>query len=86
MRLVVPAVEPGDIGLVMAVHELEWDGGFRRWWVTAAEDHRYVLPGELHSWARRLDHDLRRRHTRLPTVFAFSKQGQDIAALRLSMA
>ncbi|MGW3153752.1 hypothetical protein [Streptomyces sp. NPDC001089] len=85
VRLVVPVVEPGDIGLVLSVHDLEWDGGYRRWCVTAAEQRRYVLPTELHRWARQLDFERRRILARLPAVFAFSVQYGDVAAHRLSI-
>lgn len=82
-RLVVPAVEKGDVGLVLAVHELEWDGGFCRWWLVGPEERRYVLPGELHAWARRVDHEVRRSCVRLPALFAFSWQSGSMAARQL---
>lgn len=85
-HLVVPAVEPGDVGLVVVVHELEWDGGYRRWWLTAGGGNRYVLPRELHCWARGLNHDARRSLVRFPKVFAFSQQGDSVAARILSTA
>jgi hypothetical protein len=85
-RLVVPEVEPGDVGLVLTVHELEWDGGARRWWITAGEGRRYALPRELHNWASGAQYQVRRSIIRLPTVFAFSQQGGHTAARILSMA
>lgn len=85
-RLVVPAVDMGDVGLVVTVCGVEWDGGYGHWALTAASGHRYVLPAELHEWARKLDSDVRRQLVRLPSVFAFSRQGGGVAARMLSTA
>jgi hypothetical protein len=85
-RLVVPVVRTGEVGLVLTVCGVEWDGGYGHWALTAANGHRYVLPEGLHDWARKLDADVRRGLTRLPTVYAFSQQGGGLAARILSAA
>lgn len=82
--LVVPNVDNGDLGLVLTVCAVEWDGGYRRWSLTAANGNRYILPGDLHDWARRLDGDARRQLVNWPSVFAFSRQPGGVAARILS--
>ena len=82
--LVVPSVESGDLGLVLTVCGVEWDGGYRRWALTAANGNRYILPLELHEWARRLDSDARRQLVGWPSVFAFSHQSGGVATRILS--
>ncbi|MFV0135533.1 hypothetical protein ACLGIH_20315 [Streptomyces sp. HMX87] len=85
-RLVVPAVHPGDMGLVLTVHALEWDGGYGHWALTPANGLRYVLPQGLHDWARQVDTDLRRGLLTLPLVAAFSRQAGGLAVRILSSA
>jgi hypothetical protein len=84
--LVVPAVDVGDVGLVVTVHELDFDGGYKRWHLVTSEGRRYILPPELHPWARRLHSDVRQRFIKLPTRYAFAKAGGDVAARRLWQA
>lgn len=80
LRLVVPAVEPDDVGLVLAVHGVIWDRDIRRWWLVAPEGRMYRVPAELSDWASRLDYDVRQRIIRYPTVFAFRSTGGTASA------
>lgn len=82
--LAVPDVERGELGLVLTVCGVEWDGGYRRWSLTAANGNRYLLPADLYDWARRMDNDARRELLRWPSVFAFSRQAGGIATRILS--
>ena len=72
------------MGLVLTVCAVEWDGGYRRWWLTAANGNRYVLPADLHDWARSVDSDARRQLVSWPTVFAFSRQASGVVTRILS--
>jgi hypothetical protein len=74
-QLVVPAVEAGDVGLVLAVHEVVWDRHLTRWWVVVAEGRLYRVPASLTAWAEELDSKVRRQVVRLPAVFAFRQSG-----------
>lgn len=83
-RLVVPAVERGDIGLVLTVASVRWDSNYRHWAVTVSSGHRYVLPERLYEWARGLDFDVRRHLVDLPVAVAFARYGGAMAARTLS--
>ena len=86
VRLVVPAVERGDLGMVVTVEAVEWDGGPRHWTVTMANGYRYVLPERLNEWARSLDCHVRRQVVALPVVMAFARYGGTVTARILSTA
>ncbi|MEU1552180.1 hypothetical protein ABZ517_05585 [Streptomyces scabiei] len=86
VRLVVPEVERGDIGMVLTVNAVGWSSGDRHWVLTAANEHEYLLPDRLTEWARRLDYDIRRGVVNLPVVMAFSRNGPAVTARILSAA
>ncbi|MFC9505443.1 hypothetical protein [Streptomyces sp. NPDC057002] len=83
-HLIVPRVEDDDVGLVVEVRGVQWDSHSRRWWVLLAEQRMYRLPVELSDWARKLDHDARRRFLTLPKVVAFRESGGRTTARVLS--
>lgn len=82
-RLVVPYVRTGDIGLVLTVCKVGWDG--EHWWLIDAAGRLYVLPAPLRGWARLLDYDVRRRTVELPAVFAFSQQATGMRVREMSV-
>ncbi|MFH9731835.1 hypothetical protein [Streptomyces sp. NPDC017260] len=79
-------MEPGDVGLVMAVHGFLHDVGSGSWWVVCPGNRLYRLPTELNDWASRIDADVQRKFLNLPKVFAFSSIHGDCRVRILSMA
>lgn len=82
----VPEVDPGDVGLILAVHGFFHDVSTGTWWVQCPQNRLYRLPCDLNDWAARTDADVRRRFLNLPTVFAFSSLHGDCVVRILSMA
>lgn len=85
-RLVVPAVEPDDAGLVLTIEHLEWDADQEFWALTAANGHRYALPAALEEWARQLDAGIRGGLVSMPVLAAFSQRPAGMAVRILSTA
>ena len=83
-RLVVPDIEPGDVGLVAVVHDVAWDGHSGQWWVLLPENRQYKVPYELNRWAGELEHAARRRLVSLPTAYAFGRVRGQAHARKLS--